>query len=67
MGWGDDYHRRAHGRFLLELESDDLDDDAFLGICRESGLMTELVDRLLTLGRLDEAMSEARGPGTTSC
>ena len=63
MGSGDDYHRRAHGRFLLELESDDLDDDAFLGVCRESGLMTELVDRLLTLGRLDEALFEAERAG----
>ena len=63
MGRGDDYHRRAHGRFLLELESDDLDDDAFLGICRESGLLADLVDRLLTIGRLDEALSEARRAG----
>ena len=59
----DDFHRQAHGRFLLELESADLDDDAFLNICRESGLLAELVDRLLTLGRLDEAVSEAERAG----
>ena len=61
--WGDGYRRQAHGRFLLELESADLDDDAFLSICRESGLLANLVDRLLTLGRLDEAISEAEPVG----
>ena len=61
--WSGNYHRQAHGRFLLELEADDLDDDAFLSICRESGLLADLVDRLLTLGRLDEALSEAEPVG----
>lgn len=67
MGSGDDYHRRAHGRFLLELESDDLDDDAFLGVCRESGLMTELVDRLLPWDGWTRRCPKPGGPGTTSC
>ena len=57
--WSDNYHRQAHGRFLLDLEMADPDDDAFLSICRESGLAAELVDRLLVLGHLDEAISEA--------
>ena len=60
-GQYDSYRRKAYGGFLLELEDDHLDDDAFLEICRESGRLTDLVDRLLTLGRLDEALAEA-GP-----
>ena len=56
--WGDGYRRRVHGRFLLDLEDAHSDDDAFLAICRESGLSTNLVDRLLTLGRLEEAVAE---------
>ena len=57
--WSDGYHRRVYGRFLLDLEMAHLDDDSFLGICRECGLLAELVDRLLTLGKLDDAVTEA--------
>ncbi len=60
---GGNFHRQMHGRFLLDLEMADLDDDAFLIICRESGLEVDLVERLLTLGRLDEAISEAELTG----
>ena len=62
-GWSARYHRQAHGRLLLDLEIADQDDDAFLSICRESGLVADLVDRLLALGRLDEAISEAEPVG----
>ena len=51
--------RRMYGHFLLGLEMDDLDDASFLSVCRESGLVTDLVDRLLMLGRLEEALAEA--------
>ena len=61
--WSDNYHRQVHGRFLLDLEMADLNDSAFLSVCRESGLLADLVGRLLTLGRLDEAMSEAELAG----
>ena len=61
--WSDNYHRQVHGRFLLDLEMADLNDSAFLSICRESGLLADLVGRLLTLGRLDEAISEAELAG----
>ena len=57
--WTDSYHRRVYGRFLLDLEMAHLDDDSFLGICRECGLLAELVDRLLTLGWLKDAVAEA--------
>lgn len=52
--------RRAYGRFLLDLEKDTLDDEAFLRICRETGRTSDLVDRLLTLGRIDEAAKETQ-------
>ena len=54
--WSAEYQRRAIGSFLLELEADDLDDEAYLRLCRETGRAVELVDRLLSLGRTGEAM-----------
>ncbi len=62
-GQYDSYRRQAYGSILLDLEVDHLDDDAYLEICRESGLLDHLVDRLLTLGRLDEALAEAGRTG----
>ncbi len=54
----DDYRRRAYGRFLLDLEKDTLDDETYLRICRETGRTSDLIDRLLVLGRVDEAVEE---------
>ena len=55
------WSREALGRFLLELEADTLDDEAFLRVCRETGRTDDLVERLLLLNRVDEAVSEAAG------
>src|SRR5437870_10983218 len=52
--------RKAYGKFLLDLEKDTLDDEAYLRICRETGRTSDLVDRLLTLGRIDEAARETQ-------
>lgn len=59
----DSFKLQAHGGLLLGLEKDELDDAAFLKVCREAGLLDDLVDRLLTLGRLEEAIAEAQGAG----
>ncbi len=57
---GSMYHsnwaQQHFGGFLLELKADALDDETFLRICRETGRTADLVDRLLTLGRIDEAL-----------
>lgn len=55
----DGFQRQAHGRFLLDQETEDLDDASFLSICREARLLADLVDRLLTLERVGEALAEA--------
>src|SRR5712691_11788773 len=52
--------RQAYGGFLLALEKDTLDDATYLQICRETGRTSDLVDRLLTLGRIDEAARETQ-------
>lgn len=61
--WNHSYHRQVLGRFLLELEKDELDDEAFLLICRETNRWQDLVDRLLALQRVDEAAEVARSVG----
>jgi len=61
--WSVKYHRQAYGGFLLNLEEERLDDEAFLRICRETGRLQDLVDRLLALSQVDEAVAEAQGAG----
>lgn len=55
-GFTTSWRREAYGGILLDLEADQLDDEAFLRICRETGRVHDLVDRLLELGRTDEAV-----------
>ncbi len=52
--------RKEYGRFLLDLEKDTLDDETYLQICRETGRTSDAIDRLLTLGRVDEAVNETQ-------
>lgn len=61
--WNADYRRRAYGGFLLDLEAESLDDESFLRICRETGRIHDLLDRLLALGRQEEAVVEAGRAG----
>jgi len=58
--WGSGWKRGAYGGFLLNLEAGVLDDEAYLRICRQTGRLTDLVDRLLALGRVEEAAAEVR-------
>lgn len=54
------WRREAYGGFLLDLEADTLDDETFLRVCRETGQRRDLVDRLLQLGRPEEALAETQ-------
>jgi uncharacterized Zn finger protein len=58
--WSDDYHRQNLGGFQIALQADQLDDEAFLALCRQTGRVHDLVDRLLSLNRVDEAASETQ-------
>ncbi len=55
-GW----HREDLGAFLLELEGEEVDDEAYLKICRDTGRRSDLIKRLLLLNRLDEASAELK-------
>jgi hypothetical protein len=55
-----DWARQAMGGLLLELQGDTMDDESFLEACRQTGRLKDLVDRLLTLTRINEAVGEAR-------
>lgn len=61
--WSNNWHREEYGGFLLDLEKEGLDDEGYLRICRETGRLEDLVERLLTLGRRDEAITEAEKAG----
>ncbi|NJM41333.1 MAG: hypothetical protein HC853_11505 [Anaerolineae bacterium] len=54
------WRAQSIGSFILELEGDDLDDEQYLRICRQTGRWDDLVERLLSLKRLDEAVAETR-------
>lgn len=58
--WSSKHRQQAYGGFLLDLEADTLDDEAYLNISRETGRIGDVVDRLLELGRVDEAIKEAQ-------
>jgi uncharacterized Zn finger protein len=58
--WDQVYRRREIGSFLLALEEEQMDDEAFLTLCRETDQEGLLVDRLLSLGRVTEAVSTGR-------
>jgi uncharacterized Zn finger protein len=44
----------------LVLQADIMDDESFLEVCRQTGRLKDLVNRLLTMRRIDEAAGEAR-------
>lgn len=58
--WSAGYYREVLGRLLLDLEADFLDDEAYLKICRQTGRLNDLVERLLKLKRNSEAEDAAR-------
>ena len=58
--WSNGYHREALGGLILDLEADILDDEAYLKICRETGQLNNLFERLLQLKRVDEAKDAVR-------
>jgi uncharacterized Zn finger protein len=61
--WSDNYHRQVYGGFLLQLEADEMDDETFLRVCRETSRWQDLVNRLLALSRVDEATATAHQVG----
>lgn len=57
---GDSWVRHVLGSFLLKLMENEIDDETFLRICRQTGQSEALVERLLSLNRVEEAANEAR-------
>lgn len=58
--WSSNWRRQTLGGLLLKLQRESMDDEMFMRICRETGRTDELVARLLSLGRLGEALAEIR-------
>jgi uncharacterized Zn finger protein len=58
-----DWGQEILGGLLLGLQAESLDDEAFLEVCRQTGRLNDLVDRLLRLDRVDEALGETEKAG----
>lgn len=60
----DEYSKKwrtgAFGRLLLNLQADSLTDEQFIELCRRTSQLNLLVERLLQLGYVDEAVSDAQ-------
>ncbi|MCI0572740.1 MAG: SWIM zinc finger family protein [Myxococcaceae bacterium] len=55
-----DWGRSSFGGLLLALEGDTLDDEAYLKVCRETGRVVDLVERLLERRRWEDAIMATR-------
>lgn len=56
--WSNSWRRKAFGELLARLQSQVLDDETFLRICRESGNYFDLARRLIERGRAAEVPAE---------
>lgn len=63
--WSENYHRERWGRLLLSF-TDEADVEGFLKQARRQGLHRPLFEKLVELGRLDEALSVAEKHLTAS-
>lgn len=63
--WEGDHLRRALGGLWLGLMAENMDDETYLRICRQTGRTRDMTDRLLQLGRIEEALEVARGASIT--
>ncbi len=54
------WHREKYGGLLLALEAETLSDEEFLSLGRQTNRVHEVVNRLLELGRVDEAIQDVQ-------
>jgi uncharacterized Zn finger protein len=54
------WRAESYGRFLLNLQGDTLTDEQFIQLCRRTGQLKKLVERLLQLSRMKEAIAAAQ-------
>jgi len=57
--WSVERHCQQYGAFLFSLAGEEITDEIFLHICHETRRYSDVVERLLILGRADEAATEA--------
>jgi hypothetical protein len=56
----DGHQRRALGGLWLDVLAEEIDDETYLQICRETSRIQDLINRLLDLEQVDQALVEAR-------
>lgn len=63
IDYTDHFTLPSFGSFLLDMQEDILDDEAYLRICRETGRVADEIERLLALKRDEEAALETKRVG----
>jgi len=59
----DKWRFKSFNSFILDLRAYKMDDERYLDYCRKAGRTSDFIERLLVLGRVEEAISEARQVG----
>lgn len=54
------WRMEAYGRFLINLQTQSLSDEEYIALCRRTGQLKELIERLLQLGRVQEAITDSQ-------
>jgi uncharacterized Zn finger protein len=61
------WRAESYGRFLLNLQGDTLTDEQFIQLCRRTGQLKKLVERLLQLNRMRKQLPLPKQLPTTNC
>ena len=54
------WRTEAYGRFLINLQMQSLSDEEYIALCRRTGQFQALIERLLQLGRVQEAIADSQ-------
>lgn len=54
------WQAESYGRFLLNIQAESLNDEEYIALCRRTGQLKKLVERLLELERVNEAIHDAQ-------
>lgn len=54
------WRTEAYGRLLINLQTQSLNDEEYIALCRRTGQLQTLIERLLQLGRVQKAIIDSQ-------